>query len=108
MSKTVYLVELESTMKTKQIEDGIVDLFNARNAHRGITLQYKQTYGDMRQLLKDNEPTKGAGDVRFKNGIEYWYLPFVEHPLMGDFNDVVVLTKAEFKSYGWDVPNDEI
>tara|TARA_R110002020_G_scaffold189352_2_gene388311 strand:- start:2139 stop:2426 length:288 start_codon:yes stop_codon:yes gene_type:complete len=95
-------------MKTKQIEDGIVDLFNSRNSQRGITLKYNQTYGDMRQLLKDNIPTKGAGGVRFKNSIKYWYLPFVEHPLMGEFDDVLVLSKEEFNSYGWDVPNDEI
>jgi len=108
MSKTVYLVELESTMKTKQIEDGIIDLFNERNSRHGITLSYGASYNDLRQILKDNITIKGAGGVRFKNGIKYWFLPFVEHPLMGQFDDVLVLTKDEFKSYGWDVPNDEI
>ena len=108
MSKTVYLIELESTMKTKQIEDGIVDLFNARNKVHGLSLVYGQTYEDMRQLLKDNEPTKGSGYPIFKDGVQYWVLPFIEHPLMGGFDDVLVLDKDGFKSYGWDLPNDEI
>ena len=107
MSNTVYLVELESTIGTKAIEHGIVDLFNSRNAKHGISLVYDQTYGDMRQLLKDNKPTKGDGYFIFKDGVKYWILPFVEHPLMGEFDDVLVLSKEEFKSYGWELPNDE-
>jgi len=108
MSNTVYLVERESTIGTKAIEDGIVDLFNARNEKHGLSLVYGQTYGDMRQLLKDNEPTKGAGYPMFKDGVQYWILPFIEHPLMGEFDDVLVLTKQELKDFGWDVEEEEI
>jgi hypothetical protein len=106
MSNTVYLIVLESTMATKVIENGIVDLFNARNAKHGLSLGYGQTYGGMRTLLENNKPIKGAGYIRLKDGTKYWVLPFVEHELMGDFNDVVVLTKAELRDYGWDVPEE--
>jgi len=90
-------------MGTKQIEDGIVDLFNERNEKHGISLVYGQTYGDMRQLLEDNKPTKGAGYFMFRDGVMYWVLPFVEHPLMGEFDDVLVLTKQELEDFGWDI-----
>jgi len=108
MSNTVYLIELESSMGTKQIKDGIVDLFNARNAKYGISLDHGSVYNDMYELLKDNEPIKGKGYFRTKDGIRYWVLPFESHPLMGQFNDVVVLTSDEFKSYEWDVEGIDI
>ena len=73
--------------------------------------------GDKWQDLKDGFLMRvgevGRGDliIKYKEGIEHWVLPFESHPEMTqpqNKNDAFVLDKEEFKSYGWDVPNDEI
>ncbi len=103
--ETVYLIEQNLS---KVIEDGIVDLFNSRNSEKhGISLAYGQTYGDMKELLEANEPVKGSGYTRTKEGIGYWVLPFRSHPLMGTFGGVTVLSKEELEVFGWDVEEIE-
>ena len=100
--KTVYL--LESDM-SKSVDNGIIDLFNARHIGLG-QLEHGSTYQDMYDLKVSLSPKKGCGYFRKKDGADIWVLPFTEHEAMGNFTGVTVLTADELRSYDFDVEEE--
>ena len=106
MSKTVYLVVKElSTV----VDGAIIELFNSRHIGLG-SLSEGATYADMKTLKESLVPIKGAGEIKVKDGDDYWVLPFYEAG--GDVNlleeGIFILSAAKLKDFGWDVIEEEI
>tara|TARA_R110002012_G_scaffold316642_2_gene531838 strand:+ start:4614 stop:4937 length:324 start_codon:yes stop_codon:yes gene_type:complete len=94
------------------IDNSIIPLINARG-NCGKIIESGDKWQDLKDgfLMRVGEVGRGDLIIKYKEGIEHWVLPFESHPEMTqpqNKNDAFVLDKEEFKSYGWDVPNDEI
>lgn len=106
MSKTVYLVVEDLST---EVDVAIIELFNSRHVGLG-SLSEGDTYGDMKTLKESLIPIKGAGSIKFKDGAEYWVLPFYNSG--GDVtileNGIFILSATGLKDFGWDVIEEDI
>ena len=106
MSKTVYLVVEDLST---EVDGAIIELFNSRHVGLG-SLSEEATYRDMKTLKKSLVPIKGDGGIKFKDGAEYWVLPFYDAggyvTLLED--GIFILSSTELKDFGWDVIEEEV
>lgn len=111
MSNTVYLA-------VKNLE-GVIDplavlLINERN--KGVSsfnpIVVSDTWGKLKTSFINSAKEKGRGSeiIKFKDGLEYWVLPFRNHEQMTQPNpaDAVVMTSQELKDFGWDIEDVEL
>ena len=110
--ETVYLISknLDGVM-----DEFIIPLVNERNGYLKTFTPVESggTWGDLKQSFEDSAAEKGRGSeiVKFKDGVEYWVLPFTPHPLMeqpANPSDAFVLDKATYVAFGWDAEEEEI
>jgi hypothetical protein len=91
------------------IDSNIIPLINARNANLSTftPIEEGNTWGRLKQSFEESAQEKGRGSeiIRYKNTVEYWVLPFENHPLMEqpNPNDAQVLTKEGYINFGWDI-----
>ncbi len=108
---TVYLIvkNLEGL-----IDESIIPLVNERNGHLSTfpEIESGDSWGDLKNAFISSAAEKGRGGeiVKFKDGVEYWVLPFTTHPDMSQPEspeDAFVLDKESYISYEWDVEEQD-
>jgi len=106
MSKTVYLVVQDLST---EVDGAIIELFNSRHIGLG-SLSEGATYADMKALKESLVPIKGAGEIKVKDEIGYWVLPFYE--AQGDVSlleeGVSIISVIELNDFGWDEEIEEV
>lgn len=107
---TVYLVVHDMS---GGMSDLILQMINYRNSRTKGLIDYVlfesgTTYQELRDRYETYKPIKGAGSSRFKDGVEYWVLPFWTSEGMPDPNPLyaVTLSKDELINFGWDIEEE--
>ena len=104
---TVYLIVKN---EVGVMDDFIIPLINERNRHLETftPVQIGDTWGRLKQSFEESANEKGRGSeiIKYKDGVEYWVLPFTPHPLMeqpSNPSDAFVSDRQGYTEFGWDV-----
>ncbi len=93
------------------IDETIIPLINARG-NCGKVIESGDKWQDLKDgfAMRVGEIGRGELIIKKKDGIEYWVLPFEEHPEMTqpqNSDDAFVLVSEELKNFGWDIEEIE-